>query len=131
MECKDIIKRNKRLLERLSNELDIDKDVNLLIEDYVSVFTSYEEDRQRLRIIGVEKKDFNPTDKKTKRETLAFIGKRLLKKTNVDMESMRLKADLFCKLWQQTNNLATIETQEESIQVYNNKLKDLFGDSYL
>lgn len=50
-------------------------------------------------------KNFNPIDKKTKRETLAFVGKRTLKKLKVDMEIMRLKAKLFCKLWQQANNL--------------------------
>lgn len=131
MECNNIIKRNKQLLECLSTEFGIEKGINILLEDYVSIFTSYEEDRQRLRIIGVEKKDFSATKKKSKRKTLAFIGKRLLKKINIDMESMRLKADLFCKLWQQTNNLATIEIQEETIKNYNKKLEEKVGKNYL
>lgn len=132
MKCNYIIKRNKNLLEQLSKELEIEKDVNLLLQDYVSVFTSYEQDRERLRIIGVVKKDFNPTDKKTtKREILIFIGKRTLKKRKVDMKVMRLKAELFCKLWQQTNNLSTIEQQEENIQSYSKELKEKMGKDYL
>jgi len=132
MECKTIIKRNKTLLEQLSQEFEIEEDINLLLQDYVSVFTSYEKDRERLRIIGVVKKDFNPADKKTtKRKTLAFVGKRTLKKLKVDMEVMRLKAELLCKLWQQTNNLSTIEQQEENIQNYSKKLKEKTGKDYL
>ena len=132
MKCNYIIKRNKNLLEQLSKELEIEKDVNLLLQDYVSVFTSYEQDRERLRIIGVVKKDFNPTDKNmTKREILIFIGKRTLKKRKVDMKVMRLKAELFCKLWQQTNNLSTIEQQEENIQSYSKELKEKMGKDYL
>lgn len=132
MECNHIIKRNKNLLDQLSKEFEIEKDVNLLLQDFLSIFTSYEQDRERLRIIGVIKKDFNPTDKKTtKRETLAFIGKRTLKKKKIDMETMKLKAELFCKLWQQTNNLSTIEQQEENIQNYDKKLLDILGIHYL
>jgi hypothetical protein len=132
MECDSIIKRNKTVLEQLCIEFEIEEDINLLLQNYVSVFTSYEQDRERLRIIGVVKKNFNPADKKsTKRKTLAFIGKKTLKKLKVDMEVMRLKAELLCKLWQQTNNLSTIEQQEENIQNYSKKLKEKIGESYL
>jgi len=126
MECKDIIRRNNDLLQRLAYDFQIEIDTEDLLEQYASVFTSYEEKRERLRIIAV-KKDINETTSKEKknkkRETLVLIGKRSLKKVVIDMETAKLKAELFCKLWQQVKNVNIVQEQEELIQSNISKLE--------
>ena len=135
MEYSDTKRRNNYLLQRLSNDLHIDIAIEDLLERYASIFTSYEEDRERLRIIAV-KKDKNSADSedkknKSKRETLALIGKRVLKKIAIDMETAKLKAELFCKLWQQVKNVNLVQEQEELIQNNISKLEERTGESFL
>ena len=135
MEWRDIISRNYEVLQRLSYDLKIDIDIEELLSKYVSIFTSYEEDRERLRIIGVKKDKGEPfqQSKKTKfvRDTLILIGKRLLKKVGTDMETIKLKAELFCKLWQQVKNVKNIQEQEELIQKNIKILEEESGESFL
>jgi len=124
MDCENIIRRNYEILQRLAYDLEVKNDIEKLIKGYISIFTSYEKERERLRIIGVTKNN-------KKRETILLIGKRVLKRKSVDMYIVQLKAELFCKLWQQTKNIGTIQKQEEEIQKNINKLEELTGDFYL
>jgi len=134
MECKDIIRRNNYLLQRLAYDFQIEMDIEDLLEQYASVFTSHEEERERLRIIAVKKDKNESTSKEKKskkRETLVLIGKRSLKKVATDMETAKLKAELFCKLWQQIKNVNIVQEQEELIQNNISKLEEKTRESYL
>ena len=133
MECNDIKRRNDYLLQQLTNELQIKIDNEDLLQQYASIFTSYEESRERIRIIAV-KKDKNSVkeeNNKKKRETIVLIGKRVLKKSNIDMDTAKLKAELFCKLWQQIKHINTVQEQEELIQKNINKLEEKTGENLL
>jgi len=130
MNCSEIKMRNNVLLQELAIDLQIEADIEDLLQQYTSIFTSFEEDRERLRVIAV-RKDKTEEKKSVVRETLVLIGKRVLKKMPIDMETAKLKAEIFCKLWQQVKNINNIKEQEKFIQKNLNKLKDKTGISYL
>ena len=124
--CKELIKRDKYILDRISAELGIDYDINLLMENnFISVFESYEEKRERLRIIGVMPQSFTSLEdkNKTKRVQIFSISKRKIKEKNFDIHTLRLKAKLYATVWKQLKLLKEIETTEGSINSIEQQLQ--------
>ena len=124
MKCSDKIEKNKRLLSRLLELLEIDKNVDTLINDYNSIFSSYEkrEKYERLRIIGTkpknkknDKEDKKSKNKNRKKDILLHIGKKDISKNNLDIELEKLNAELLCKIWQQTKQLIQIKKLDDTI----------------
>ena len=128
MKCRDKLEENKRVLNSLVELFKIDKSVDTLLNDYYTIYSSYEnqEKYERLRIIGTKPKNKNDDtgndtkskkakNKNRKKDILFTLGKKDISKNNLDIELEKLNADLFCKIWQQTRQLIQLEKLENTI----------------
>jgi len=126
--CKDIITRDKYLLDDISNELGIEYDINMLLEsNFISVFESFEENRERLRILGVKPKDFTSLNDKNKttREQIFSISKKKIKEQKLNLNLLRLKARLYTVIWKQLKLLKEVELTENSINTLKQQIQEI------
>jgi len=126
--CQDIITRDKYLLDNISNELGIEYDINLLIENnFISVFESFEENRERLRILGVKPKDFTSLNEKNKttREQIFSISKKKIKEQKLNLNLLRLKARLYTVIWKQLKLLKEVELTENTINTLKQQIQEI------
>ena len=126
--CKDIITRDKYLLDDVSNEIGIEYDINMLLEsNFISVFESFEENRERLRILGVKPKDFTSLNDKNKttREQIFSISKKKIKEQKLNLNLLRLKARLYIVIWKQLKLLKEVEITENSINTLKQQIQEI------
>jgi len=132
--CKEIVKRDKYFLDKISNELGIDYDINTLLDsNFISIFESYEEDRERLRILGVKPKSFSSLGEeksKTTRVQIFSISKRKIKEQKLNLNLLRLKARLYTVIWKQLKLLKEVELTETSINTLKEQIQELQHTTY-
>ena len=132
--CKEIVKRDKYFLDKISNELGIDYDINILLDsNFISIFESYEEDRERLRILGVKPKSFSSLGEeksKTTRVQIFSISKRKIKEQKLNLNLLRLKARLYTVIWKQLKLLKEVELTETSINTLKEQIQELQHTTY-
>ena len=119
LECSKIKIKNIDYANSLLSQLNIYTTAEQLLKDYSSIFVSFEdtETRRRLRIIGAKK----GTNKKI---NLLVAGKK-----DPNLEDLKEKSELLCKILQQVKNLDNVIKVQKEIdsEKYITITKD-FGD---